>query len=107
MTDIMDQGIFPPVFEDEYDIRVVDDEGPRKLIAIHRPIGIMTTLDGVPCRFWVASFIARFYPVFDDIYIIPANKRGEPLVMQTWPLRELGQEIHDKVAKLFEPPIYV
>lgn len=98
---------FPPVFMNEYDVRLVSEEGPRKVIAIHRPIGIMTRHAGKDCRFWTGCIIARYYPVFDEIYVMASNKRGEPLLWQTWNLRDLGSELHDSIAKFFEPPVYV
>lgn len=97
----MEAELFPPIFQRERTLRVLSDDVDRKVISIHRPMGIKCQVNGYDTTLWTASFIARYIRAFDEIYIIPSNASGKPLVMSTWRLDYLGSEIRDTVMEIF------
>jgi hypothetical protein len=94
-------GIFPPVFQKERELRVIEDGDDRKVIAVYRPIGILTKHEGRDVRLWTGSFIALNLRPFNQIYIIPSTRSGIPLLMETWKLELFGDEIYNGVMALF------
>ncbi len=99
--------LFPPIFQRERDYRVISDEVDRKVIGVYRPIGIKMIHDGEPITLWTGSFIARYIRAFDEIYVIPSNRSGVPVVMATFKLEYFGDEIRDTVLDMFGlPSIY-